>query len=386
MEDELVIHNGELIFPGNGEIGKGDLRLSGKKIEEVRLSGEKLEVRRGEHEIEADGFYVSPGFIDLQVNGGAGVDFSNPDISGLERFTELSASHGTTSFLATVITNPIETMNESMRKLQSFGLSSCLGFHVEGPFLSKEKKGAHDRDYVEQYSGEKFEELVGGVKENVKVFTFAPEADRIPELIRDLSSINAVPSIGHTNATYKDSIKILEEGAEGFTHLYNAMKGFHHREPGTVGAALDSDAYFGLIVDGHHVHPAGVRLAAGAEALDRAYLITDAISASGMPKGEHSLGGRSIFVEEDVARLSDGTIAGSILTMDEAVKNVLEFTDLSLVEAVKMATLNPAKFIDAGEDKGTLEEGTDADIAIFDSQLRVEYTISDGEVIYKRNN
>jgi len=386
MEDELVIHNGELIFPGSGQIGKGDLRLSGKKIEEVRLSGERLEARGEEQEIEAEGFYVSPGFIDLQVNGGAGVDFLNPDSSGLERFTELSASHGTTSFLATVITNPIETMNESMRKLHSFGLSNCLGFHVEGPFLSKEKKGAHDRDYVKQYSGEKFEELVGGVEENVKVFTFAPEADRIPELIRDLSSINATPSIGHTNATYKNSIKTLEEGAKGFTHLYNAMRGFHHREPGTVGAALDSNAYFGLIVDGHHVHPAGVRLAVGAEALDRAYLITDAISASGMPRGKHSLGGRSIFVKEDVARLSDGTIAGSILTMDEAVKNVLEFTDLTLVEAVKMATLNPAKFIDAGKDKGTLEEGTDADIAIFDSQLRVEYTISDGGVIYKRNN
>lgn len=386
MEDDLIIRNAKLIFPGKGEVQKGDLKVKGKKIDKIKSSGEKVEGIEDGRVIEAEGFYVSPGFLDLQVNGGAGVNFMDPDASGVEKFAELWASHGTTSFLATLITNPIEVMNESMRAIQSFNVNNCLGFHVEGPFISKDKKGAHDRNYIKPYTEKSFEELTKGVEEKVKVLTFAPEIDKAPELIRDLSSISVAPSIGHTNADYSSAMKALKEGAKGFTHLYNGMKGFHHREPGCVGAALDSEAYFGLVVDGYHVHPAGVRLAAGEGALDRVYLITDAISGSGMPQGEHYLGDRSIIVEGDVARLPDGTIAGSVLTMDEAIRNTLTFTNLSLAEVVKMATVNPANFIGVRESKGTLEEGTDADLTLFDDQIRVEYTISDGEIVYKRGD
>lgn len=383
MKDELIVSNGKLIFPGREEVRQGDLRIEGDKIKEVKPSGEG-NARGDEEVIEAEGYYVSPGFLDLQVNGGAGVDFLDPDPSGVKEFAELWASHGTTSFLATVITNPIGQMNDSMKTLQSFEISNCLGFHVEGPFISTEKKGAHDKNYIKPYSRESFEELTKGVEDEVKLLTFAAEIDNSTKLIRDLSAINAVASLGHTNAKYSCVMDTLESGAKGFTHLFNAMKGFHHREPGCVGAALDSDAYFGIIVDGHHVHPAGVRLATGAKAPDKVCLITDAISATGMPRGEHTLGASTIVLEEDVARLPDGTIAGSILTMDEAIKNTVKFTDLSLVEAVKMATLNPAEFINVRESKGTLEVGTDADLAVFDEQFQVEYTISGGEVVYNR--
>lgn len=385
MKDDLIIRNGKLVFPGKGEIKKGDLRINGNKIKEVKPSGEGIEANTGGEVIEAGGYYVSPGFLDLQVNGGAGANFLDPVDSAVEKFVELWASHGTTSFLATIITNPFEAMNDSMRALKSFDINNCLGFHVEGPFISNEKKGAHNGNYVKPYSKVNFEKLIKEVKKHVKVLTFAPEIDKTPELIRDISSINAVASIGHTDASYDVAMNALEEGAKGFTHLYNAMKGFHHREPGCVGAALDSDSYFGLVVDGHHVHPAGVRLAIRSEALDRVYLITDAISATGMPQGKHSLGARTVVVGEDVARLLDGTIAGSILTMDEAINNTLRFTDLSLIEVIRMATLNPAEFIGVRESKGTLKEGTDADLTLFDDQIRVEYTISGGKIVYERD-
>ncbi|MBS3792630.1 MAG: N-acetylglucosamine-6-phosphate deacetylase [Candidatus Bipolaricaulota bacterium] len=385
MKNDIIIRNGKLIFPERGEILKGDLRVKEEKIKEIIPSGKKMEYRGKKKVIEAEGFYVSPGFLDLQVNGGAGVDFLDPRASGVRKFSDLWASHGTTSFLATIITNPIELMNESMRAIQSFDINNCLGFHVEGPFISNEKRGAHDENYIKPYSKKSFERLTEEVKESIEVHTFAPEVAKTPELIRDLSSIHSVPSIGHTDASYAECLKALGEGAKGFTHLYNAMKGFHHRVPGCVGAALDSEAYFGLVVDGHHVHPAGVRLATRAEALDRVCLITDAISASGMPPGKHTLGDRSIFVEEDVARLPDGTIAGSVLTMDKAVKNTSEFTSLNLLEVVKMATLNPANFIGVGENKGTLKQGTDADLTVFDDQIRVEYTILGGEIAYERD-
>ncbi len=385
MKNDLIIQNGKLIFPGRNEIKEGDLWVKEGRIEEVRLSGEGREITTSEEVIEAEGYYVSPGFLDLQVNGGAGVDFLDPNPSGIKEFADLWASHGTTSFLATVITNPIDQMNDSMKALQSFEMDNCLGFHVEGPFISTEKKGAHDKNYIKPYSSESLEEITKGVEDEVKMLTLAPEIDNSSELIHDLSTINAVASLGHTNAEYPCVIDALEEGAKGFTHLYNAMKGFHHREPGCVGAALDSEAYLGIIVDGHHVHPAGIRLATGAKARDKGYLITDAISATGMPRGKHTLGASTIILGEDVARLPDGTIAGSILTMDEAINNTLEFTNLSLVEAVRMATVNPAEFVNVRESKGTLEEGTDADLAVFDEQLRVEYTISGGEVVYNRS-
>ncbi len=381
MPDDLFITEGKLIFPGTREVQTGNLVVKNGKIQEIDLR-EKLTPREYEHVLDADGLYVSPGFIDLQVNGGAGADFLNPNPEDLHRFAELWLSKGTTSFLATIITNPLESMNEAMKTIRATGLDNCIGFHLEGPFISTTEKGTHNGDFIKAPSTGTFHKLIKGVEEDIRLVTLAPELKRSEELIDKVLSINSVPSLGHTRASYSETIRALREGAKSFTHLFNAMGRFHHRKPGCVGAALDSEAYAGLVVDGHHVHPVGIRLALNTKGPDQIYLITDAITAAGMGRGSYNLGSQEIYVDEQVARLPDETISGSILTMDDAVRHMLDYTNLPIWEAVKMATLNPASLLGIEDSKGRLKPGQDADLTLFDSEIRIKYTIFQGKVVY----
>ncbi|MCD5417816.1 N-acetylglucosamine-6-phosphate deacetylase, partial [Candidatus Bipolaricaulota bacterium] len=214
--------------------------------------------------------------------------------------------------------------------------------------------------------------------------TLAPELPGADRLIARIKEIRAIPSLGHSDATYSQTIEAFEQGISLVTHMFNAMSRLHHREPGAIGAALDSEVMVELICDEIHVHPAIVRLLLKAKGIDEICLITDSISAAGLADGKYSLGGLDVFVQAGQARLADGTLSGSTLTMDQAVKKFIEFTGCTLSDAVKTATLNPAKLLKIDERKGSLEEGKDADIVVFDADFNIHYTIINGKIVYER--
>jgi len=328
--------------------------------------------------------FAAPGFIDLQVNGGHGSNFNDAKPQEIRNIVAFLLAHGTTGVLPTLVTAPIENMREAICRVRQESHPAIVGMHLEGPFIAKCKKGAHNPDYILAPSLERFEKLVGGHEDFIRIVTLAPELPGADRLVRQIRESGSIASLGHSNATYEEAMRAIAQGVALFTHLFDAMRGLHHRAPGAVGAALDSDAYVELICDGIHVHPAAVRLVAKAKGYDRICLVTDAISAAGLPDGDYSLGGLPVFVREGIARLSDGTLAGSTLTMERAVKNFMEFTGCSLPEAVRCATLNPARLLGIADRKGSLAVGKDADLVIFDEDFNVHYTILGGKVVYAR--
>ncbi len=295
------------------------------------------------------------------------------------------ASHGTTALLPTTVTATPEKIRETIGKVGKAVGRAVLGVHIEGPFISEKRKGAHNACYIVDPSVEEFNELVKGYEGFIKIVTLAPELPGAEALIARIKGIGAVPSLGHSDATFEETLQALERGVALFTHVFNAMRGFHHREPGAVGAALESEAIVELIADGIHVHPAVIKLLLKAKGIEKICLVTDSISATGLEDGEYGLGGLKIYVQDGIARLNDGTLAGSTLTMNRAVKNFMEFTATSLPGAVRAASLNPATLLGIDERKGSIEEGKDADIVIFDEDLTIHYTIIGGEIAYDQN-
>jgi N-acetylglucosamine-6-phosphate deacetylase len=380
--NELIVEGGTVLFPGEGKTEEADITIEDGTIESIGPKDRSDEALR----LDADGCYVSPGFIDLQVNGGMGVDFLTCDALGPGRAGEFWLSHGTTSFLGTVITNPPESMNEAMGALSRSNAPNLLGLHVEGPFLSRDKRGTHNGKHILEPDEGAFRDIVDGFNREVNMVTFAPELDGAEELLDWIKAIEAVPSIGHSNASYEKTLAFIDRGVNAFTHLFNGMKGFHHREPGTVGAGLNSNASVGLIADGLHLSPGAVKLVEKTKNSGEVYLVTDAIAAAGMSDGQYVLGDQDIYVEDGLAKLENGTIAGSTLTLEKAVKNYLEFTGASLLDAIKTVTTNPADLLGLKDEIGTLSPGTRADLVVLSNDLDVKYTLIEGEVVYESEN
>ncbi len=379
-----IIKNGRVVFPSSLRVERAEVIIENGQIARIDLSGNNDDstAKGSLKSIDASGHYVSPGFIDLQVNGGAGADFLRATTGQLNQFAREWISTGCTSFLGTIITEDVHKMRSAMERLLGAGLPNFAGFHVEGPFISSGHKGTHESRFLEEPDLDELEEIMNGLSDHVRLVTLAPELADAEDLIEYLNELGIVVSIGHSSATFSEAMKGIEEGASSFTHLFNGMSGFHHREPGCVGAALTSDAYTGLIADGLHVHPAAVGLANRLKGPERLYLVTDAISAAGLSEGTYTLGGQEILVDDGIARLADGTISGSTLTMDRAVKNLVEFTNSTLAEAVRSATLTPAELVGVDDRKGSIEVGKEADLVIFDEDLNVDKTIIKGKVVY----
>lgn len=376
---ELLIRGGNLVLPERRAIDTGALLIQDGRIArigKVQLRGSAIET------IDAVGLCVAPGFIDLQVNGGAGYNFGDASPAGIHEAIAFHVSHGTTGLLPTTVTAPIEAIRNAVQQVHSLNHPAVLGMHIEGPFISAKRKGAHNAHYILAPSAARFDELAADYEDFIKIVTLAPEIPGAMELLARVKRIGAVPSIGHSDATYDETIEALDQGISLFTHLFNAMRKCNHREPGVVGAALDSDVMVELICDGIHVHPAIIRLLLKAKGHDEICLITDSISATGLADGEYSLGGLAVFVQAGQARLADGTLAGSTLAMNQAVQNFTEFTGCSLPAAVKTASLNPARLLGVQDCKGSLEAGKDADIVIFDKGFNIRYTIIGGEIVY----
>jgi len=380
---DLLIEGGELVFPAG--VKQGNCVIQDRRISELgNDSGHSAKGFSGKV-LEASGKYVVPGFIDLHVHGGGGADFMDAEQDALRRILAFHAAHGTTGLLATVIPAPIRKIHQALKAATSFQGPGILGIHMEGPFVSPEKSGALNIRWLLASSPQAFDSLVNGYAETIRMVTFAPELPNADTLLERIMAIGAIPSIGHTAAVYDQVTRMLALGASHFTHVPNAMRELHHREPGAVGAALDSDASVELIADGVHVHPAFVRLLANNRGYDRLCLITDAISASGLSDARCTLGRLEVHVQGGIARLADGTLAGSTLNMKEAVRNFMEFTGCSLPEAVRTATLTPARVLGIGHRKGSLELGKDADIVILDRELNIHHTIIGGQVVYARD-
>ncbi len=379
--NRLLIRNGTIVLPSHNELKNADLLVDNGVIAHLGKIPEGIKGRT----INARGFYISPGFIDLQVNGGAGYNFEDATPKEINQVIDFYVSHGTTGLLPTTVTAPIARIRATIDRVKHADHPAVFGMHIEGPFISEKRKGAQNPEYIVEPSIDSFNELVEGHEGFIKIVTLAPERPDAERLITRIEEIGAVPSLGHSDATYEEANAAIERGIGLFTHMFNAMREFHHRAPGAVGAALVSDVMTELIADGIHVHPGAMKLLYKAKGPDRICLITDAISAAGLEDGEYKLGGLQVFVKDATARLADGTIAGSTLTMDRAVKNFMAASGCSLPEAVNAASLNQARLLGIADRKGNIAVRKDADLVIFDADFNIHYTIIGGDVVYARD-
>ncbi|WP_410771904.1 N-acetylglucosamine-6-phosphate deacetylase [Fontibacillus sp. BL9] len=326
--------------------------------------------------IDARGAYVLPGFIDVHVHGGMLEDFSEPSKKAFDAITKLHCSQGTTSMLATTMTLPkdvIDTVLEEVHRYINSDMpyAKLAGVHLEGPFISPKWPGAQNPAHIVPPNRswvEAWEEQYPGL---IKQVTFAPEREGAHELIKFLREKGIVAAAGHTDATYEEIMAAVEVGLHHAVHTFNAMTPLHHRKPGTAGAILSSPAISGeIIADGIHVHKAGIQLLASVKTNHNLILITDAMSAAGLGNGEYKLGDLPVIVKDNVCTLkeSEGTLAGSTLTMIRGFRHLVREIGLNVEQASEAASLNPAKLIRIDHLTGTVETGKQADLLLIDRE------------------
>ncbi len=379
-DGRILITNGRLVI--GDTVRSGEILIDEGKIEYI---GSKASRRADAtfSRLDAGGLYVGPGFIDLQVNGGDGYHFLNANTEEIRAICSFHAAHGTTGLLATLVTAPIQVLRDAMGRLTGPDRPlNLLGLHLEGPFIAETRKGAHNEAYILPPRESNLLGLVRGFERDLRMVTLAPEIDGAHAVERRILEMDAVLSLGHSDATYDEAMKAYRRGVRSVTHIFNGMREFHHRAPGAVGAAIASDVVVGVIADGIHVHPSVVRCLWRAKGPDELYLISDSIAAAGLGDGCYTLSGLDVMVSEGCATLTDGTLAGSTLTMEIAVRNLIEYAGITLCQAIRAATANPARLIGLDRTKGVLKLGMDADLVVFDDSLRVRFTLNGGQRIY----
>jgi N-acetylglucosamine-6-phosphate deacetylase len=363
---------------------EGTILLEGGSIRDVSPDdspvGDADEVREYANSL------LLPGFVDLQVNGAFGVDVAT-EPSRLGELSEALLSTGTTAYLPTVISSPESHYGEVLPKLvpagEPFTGAENLGVHLEGPFINLKKRGAHAPAHIAPPDPRLLLRLLDLAP--VRMITVAPELGGADELMELALRCGVVVSAGHSDAPFELAYEALDASVAGVTHLFNAMSAMHHRAPGLPGAAFAHPrAVCGLIADGHHVHPEMVGLTFRILGPDRIYLTTDAIAAAGMGDGEYRLASRTVYMEGGVPRLGSGTIAGSVLTMNEAFRNILAFTGCTVPEAARMASTTPARLVGEGRRRGRLAPGYDADVTVLAPDLSVKAVWRSGERVYEK--
>ncbi|XP_063676147.1 N-acetylglucosamine-6-phosphate deacetylase-like [Bolinopsis microptera] len=349
---------------------------------------------------DCQGKIIVPGFIESQINGGFGVDFSSNVDSlkeGLASFRKEITQFGITGFCPTMITSPCEVYKKALPLLrkQRGNLvqgAAVLGAHVEGPFINKDKNGAHPTEFIQSQCLSSKDEIIDffGSINNITIMTIAPELPKALEMIECLVKNNVICSIGHSTANIDEAEGGVNTGATFITHLFNAMQPFHHRDPGIVGilssVKLNRKCYYGIIADGLHTHPAALRIAHRTNA-PCAVLVTDAMAAMGLGDGSHCIGSQSVTVTGKKAVISGTeTLAGSVATMNSCVENFMRNSGCTLVEAVNCATKHPAQLLKCVDLYGTLDFGTVADFVIIDTDVNVLATFIGGDCVYKSDN
>ena len=338
--------------------------------------------------LDVSGQIVLPGFIDCHVHGGAGCDTMDASAGSLAAMARFFAKHGVTSFTPTTMTATHDDTLAAVGAVQDFAAddspgSRVLGVHLEGPYLSPKFPGAQLADAIRKPDVAEFTELVEAGP--VIMSTLAPEEPDADKLIAAAQNAGVAVVIGHTNATYEECMDAIERGAIQATHTFNAMTALHHRQPGVLGAVLSNDAIYGqLIADNVHVHPAAMKVFARCKGVERAILITDAMRAAGLPPGQYDLGGQPVRVADGQCRLMDGTLAGSVLTMDIALRNFLAASGWSLADAWPVTSRTAATSLGLDHELGSIRPGYLADMVVLDRQLQVVATVVGGEVVYQR--
>lgn len=338
--------------------------------------------------IDAAGKKVVPGFIDIHSHGAAGVDVNAATAKDLETICRATAKCGTTSWLASVLTDTKEQTQwcideyNKHKKIEHKG-ANLLGIHLEGPFLCSLYKGAMPEHLLQMPNLPLLQEYQSRAEGDIKYITISPEVEGIIEDIPKMIELGMTVAIGHSGADYDTSWKAIHNGATASTHTFNAMKLMHQHFPAIMGAVLESDIYCEAICDGRHLHPGVVRLLIKTKGLDRVIAITDSIMAAGLPDGRYKLGVNNVIVKDGDAKLEDGTRAGSTLTQNVALKNLLEFTGRPLEEVLPLLTENPARLIGMYDKKGSIADGKDADIVILDERNDIYEVFVQGESIQK---
>jgi len=381
-EASLVVTGGRVVTSRG--VATGDL-----VIEQGRIVGVfNPAVDRLGTVVDADDAWVCPAFIDLQINGGFGCDFTT-DPETIWEVGALLPATGVAAFLPTIVTSSEETIQTAREVIASgppdgYVGAVPLGLHLEGPFLADSQRGAHDQRGLRVPNADVIEEW--SPANHVVLVTLAAELSGADALVESLSRRGVVVALGHSNATYEQAVDAIERGARFGTHLFNAMSGFHHREPGLVGALLTApDVTVGVIVDGAHLHPGAVELAWNAKKPHGLVLVSDAMAAMGMGHGSFDLGSVRVTVDGTGPRTVVGNLAGSTLTLDQAVRNFVSTTGCSVVEAANVSSTNPARVI-GDADRGGLGVGMRGDVVLIDSDFNVELTVVGGRVTFSNRS
>lgn len=373
----------------NGDVFLGNMFYEGKalvinqdKIEDIVSQDRLDETYPGIEKIDAGHNYVVPGFIDLQINGCGGILFNDEiSIKGVETMYKTNLKYGCTSFTPTLITTTDENILKALELMEGIDKKEygVLGLHIEGPYISVEKKGIHNEKFIRPADDKMIDRIVKSGKENVRILTLAPERTD-GRVIAKLHKAGINVALGHTNGTYEELKEKESYGITLATHLFNGMSSFAHRAPGAVGTIFDSDLCAGVIVDGFHSHFSAIKSAIKIMG-ERLYLVTDAVSPVGTEMEYFFFEGRKVYYKNGKCFGEDGTLGGSALTMDAGVRNLVTHCGITLEEAIRMATLYPAKAIGLENEYGKLQPGCYADIVFLNKDLQVEKVIVKGKEI-----
>ena len=371
------------VFNGDFEKVSADVAIEGERIS-------KIGDLSGEDELDLTDMTVMPGLIDIHIHGCGGADAGDATPEALETMSQTLVKNGITSFCPASMTLSFEELTKIFANIDEMknkvGGAYIHGANMEGPYIAMSKKGAQNPLYVRNPDKEEFKRLFDGCNGSIKVVDIAPECDGGDEFIKEIQPICPV-SIAHTDAGYDEAVHAIELGVRHITHLFNAQSGLHHRKPGVVGAAFDVGKEKGvraeLICDGFHIHPATLRIAFRAMGEDGTVIVSDSMKAAGCPDGDYDLGGQPVYVRDGKALLADGTIAASTSNVYKELKNVISF-GIPEKQAVKSATINPAKAIRADRETGSIEEGKLADILVVDKDYNIRLVIVKGKI--KVNN
>ncbi|OUQ88122.1 N-acetylglucosamine-6-phosphate deacetylase [Brevibacillus brevis] len=377
VADGQELHNGLVV------VGNGTITYAGKADE----YGKALP----DHVVTVEDSWICPGFVDMHMHGIDGYDTMDGTPESLQAISTALARHGVTSFLATTMTAPyaqLEQVLVNIAQNSKEGLlgAQVIGIHLEGPWINPRYKGAQKEENIAIPKLDAVQKLYGLSEGLIKVVTIAPEQSEALEAIAWLKERDVIVSAGHTGATFAQATEAVDAGVRHFTHCFNAMTGLHHREPGVVGAAMYHEQLSTeLIADGIHVHPAVMKILYRVKTAERLALVSDSMRAAAMGEGTYDLGGQEVHVHDNQAKLADGTLAGSILTLNRAVGNMVTLSGVSLPDAVEMASLTPASILGFGERKGRLAAGYDADITVLNTQFDVTMTFIAGKEVYHQS-
>lgn len=370
------------IFDSDFQLVRADVSIHDGKINEI------TQEQKGSEGIDLSGCLVAPGFVDIHVHGCDGADTCDGTREAIGRMAGYLIRKGVTSFCPTTMTVSPQTIRTALSAVKECmerppeGASVC-GANLEGPYISAERRGAQGANYIRKPDWQEFKkwfEECGGI---IKLLDVAPECEGARELIKRASTCCRV-SLAHTMADYGQAKDAFGLGITHVTHLFNAMEGMHHREPGAVGAVFDdSRVRAELICDGFHIHPAVLRTAFRILGEDRTIIVSDSMRAAGLPDGASELGGQTVFIKDGRARLSDGTIAGSTTNLHEEVKNLIRF-GIPLRQVIKSATINPATAIGKERELGSIEVGKDADLVVMDENYDIRTVIGKGRVLFSK--